>query len=54
MKVTQSDTGWIIVDDDGRVLGAGFASNAEAWRWADRLTEAEQIEIFASHGKERL
>ena len=35
IEVVQSASGWDVVDSDGKVL-ASFATNAEAWRFADR------------------
>lgn len=35
MIVTRTETGWHVMDGD-RVVAGPFATDREAWRWADR------------------
>ena len=47
MKVVERPDGggWCVVDDHGDDVAGPFASNADAWRWFDRLTDEEVIRI---------
>ena len=33
---------WRVVDDSGNVIADGFATDAQAWQWADAHGERDQ------------